>query len=338
MITINYILKRAILSLVLILGVISLTFIAMNFIPGDPAFVWAGKPRGPGATAAIESAREYLGLDLPLHVRLATYLYRFFTGDWGVSVRFKQPVLSIVVRSFTASLELVLYSFAIATPLAIWLGTKAAVSRGGTVDRVIYYVSTVLAGSPRFLLAGLIYLVLYMVNYNYLGLRLDPAYSVLREPTGFTTIDTLVLGRLDAFVDSLLRLIPPALAISTYPLGVLVRVVRVTLSEAFEEEYVRQAASLGLARKVIVRKYAFPNILPVTSQLSGLMFTYMLIDAMVVENVFSREGLGEAVAKAVVSSDYPLLIGATVFVAIVLIVVNTVADIVQVAIDPRVRL
>lgn len=338
MITINYIIKRATLSLVLILGVISLTFIAINFIPGDPAFIWAGKPRGPGATVAIESARKYLGLDLPLHARLAAYLYRFFTGDWGTSVRFKLPVLNIVVRSFTASLELVLCSFAMATPLAIWLGTRAAIARGSTVDRAIYYVSTVLAGSPRFLLAGLLYLVLHIVNYSYLGLRLDPAYSTLGGPTGFATIDTLILGRLDAFVDAVLRLIPPALAISTYPLGVLVRVVRVTLSEAFEEEYVRQAASLGLTRKVIIRRYAFPNILPAVSQLSGLMFTYMLIDAMVVENVFSREGLGEAIAKAVVSSDYPLLIGATVFVAIVLIVVNTIADMVQVATDPRVRL
>jgi peptide/nickel transport system permease protein len=338
MITFNYILKRVALSLALVLGVVAVTFVAINFAPGDPALVWAGKPRGPEAATAIESARRYLGLDLPLHIRLATYIYRFSTGDWGTSVRFKLPVLSIVVRSFAASLELIIYSFAIATPLALWLGTRAAVTRGSTTDRVIYYVSAVLAGSPRFLLAGLLYLALYVANYSYLGLRLDPAYSALRGPTGFATIDTLLLGRLDAFADAVLRVIPPALAISTYPLGVLVRIVRVALSEAFEEEYVRQAVSLGIARKVVVRRYAFPSILPVISQLSGLMFAYLLIDAMVVENVFSREGLGEIVAKAVVSSDYPLLIGATVFVAIVLIAVNTIADIVQATIDPRVRL
>lgn len=338
MITLNYIIKRASLSLLLILGVVVLTFVAINFAPGDPALVWAGKPRGPGAAAAIESAREYLGLNLPLHVRLATHLYRFFTGDWGTSVRYKLPVLSIVTRSFAASLELVVYAFAIATPLALWLGIVAATMRGKALDRVVYYASTVLAGSPRFLLAGLLYLILYVVNYSYLGLRLSPAYSITAGPTGFATIDTLVAGRLDMFIDALLRVIPPALAISTYPFGVLVRVIRVTLSEAFEEEYVRQAVSLGLSRGVIIRRYAFPSIVPVLAQLSGLMFTYLLIDAMVVENIFSREGLGEVVAKAVVSSDYPLLIGATVFVAVVLVAVNTAADIVQAATDPRVRL
>ncbi|MEM2511916.1 MAG: ABC transporter permease, partial [Ignisphaera sp.] len=160
MLTLNYIVKRFFISVLLIFGVVSITFVLTQFTPGDPAVIWAGKPRGPGATIAIAKAREYLGLDLPLHQRLALHMYRFFVGDWGVSVEFKQQVLVLVVRNFVASLEIVVYAFIIAMPLSLWLGTKASLSRGGLADKVIYFLSVIIAGAPRFLIAALLYLVL----------------------------------------------------------------------------------------------------------------------------------------------------------------------------------
>lgn len=338
MLTLNYIIKRFFVSFLLILGVVLVTFVLIQFVPGDPAIIWAGKPRGPGAAIAIAKAREYLGLDLPLYQRLAIYIYRFFVGDWGTSIQFKQPVLGLVVRNFMASLELVIYAFLIALPLALWLGTRAALSRGGIVDRTIYTMSVFMAGSPRFFVAGLFYLALYLVGYGFLGLRISPEYTRFTGLTGFVTIDALISGRMDIFIDAFLRLIPPAIALATYPIGVLTRVIRVSLAEAFEEEYVRQAISIGIPRKIIIKKYAYPSIVPVTTQLMGLMFSYLLLEAMVVESVFSREGLGGIVSRAIVASDYPLIIGATAFTAIVLIVANTLADVVQAITNPRVQL
>jgi peptide/nickel transport system permease protein len=338
MLTLNYIIKRIFISILLILGIVAITFILTQFTPGDPAVIWAGKPRGPGAAIAIAKAREYLGLNLPIYQRLALHIYRFFVGDWGLSVEFKQPVSYLVVRNFVASLEIVIYSFAIAIPLSMWMGTKASLSRGGLADKCIYFVSVILAGMPRFLVAALIYLALYIVGYGYLGLRVAPMYTTFSGPTGMITIDSLLLGRLDIFIDSFLRLIPTAIALSTYPIGVVARVVRVSLSETLEEEYVREAISLGLPRKVVVNKYARPNIVPVIAQLVGLLFSYMILETMVIENVFSREGLGTLISRAIAASDYPLIIGATVFTAIVLIVVNTLADIVQAITNPRVQL
>jgi len=338
MLTLNYIVKRFFISILLILGIIAITFLLTQFAPGDPAVIWAGKPRGPGATAAIARAREYLGLNLPIYQRLVLHTYRFFTGDWGLSVEFKQPVFNLVVRNFAASLEITVYSFIIAIPLSLWLGTKASLSRGGFADKCIYFASVVLAGMPRFLVAALIYIALYIVGYSYLGLRVAPIYTTFSGPTGMITIDSLLLGRLDIFVDAFLRLIPTAIALSTYPIGVLARVIRVSLSEAFEEEYVRQAISLGLPRKIVVNNYAYPSIVPVVAQLVGLLFSYMILETMVVENVFSREGLGTIISRAISASDFPLVIGATVFTAIVLIVANTLADIVQALTNPRVQL
>lgn len=338
MLSLNYLLKRFFASLFLILGTIVITFLLINFAPGDPALVWAGKPRGPQASIAIEKAREYLGLDLPLYTRIAIHVYRFFTGDWGTSVQFKLPVLNLVTRSFMASLELVVYSFIIAIPIALWLGTAVALRRGSYIDKLVYYISVVFAGSPRFMVAGILYLILYLSEYSFLGLRTSPSYATFKELTGFITIDSIISGRIDIFVDSLLRLLPPALALSTYPIGVLTRVIRVSLSETFEEEYVRQAISLGIDRKSIVRRYAYPNIISVVAQLLGLMFSYLLLEAMVVENVFVREGLGNLISRAIVASDFPLLIGATVFTAIVLIITNTLADVIQAITNPRVQI
>lgn len=338
MLTLNFIFKRFFVSIFLVLGVVVLTFIMVQLAPGDPAAVWAGKPRGPGAAEAIERARQYLGLDLPLYQRLAIHVYRFFTGNWGVSVKFKQPVIELVIRNFAASLELVIYAFAIAVPLSLWLGKKAALNRGSFADRVIYYCSVSLAGAPRFLIAGLLYAVLFVAGYPYLGLRVALQYATYNKITGFITIDTLISGRIDMFIDALLRLIPPVLVLSTYPLGVLARVIRVSLAESFEEEYVRLAISLGMPRSIIVKRYTLPNIVPVVAQLTGLMFSYLILEAMVVENVFAREGLGELISRAIVASDYPLVVGATAFTAVVLIIANTVADVVQALTNPRVQL
>lgn len=338
MLTLNYIIKRVVVSVLLILSIVVVTFVLTQFAPGDPAIIWAGKPRGPGAATAIAKAREYLGLDLPLYSRLALHLYRFFIGDWGTSIEFKQPVLSLVLRNFMASLELVVYAFVIALPLALWLGTKASLSRGSTTDKAIYFSSVILACSPRFLITALLYLALYISGYRYLGLRVSPTYAMFTGYTGFVTLDSLFSGRIDIFVDALLRILPPAIALATYPLGVLARVIRISLSEAFEEEYVRQAISVGIPRRVIIRSYAYPNIVPITAQLVGLLFSYLLLEAMVVENIFSREGLGTLISRAIVASDYPLIIGATAFTAIVLIVGNTLADVAQAITNPRVQL
>lgn len=338
MLTLNYIVKRFFVTIFLVLGVITITFILTQFAPGDPAVIWAGKPRGPGATTAIARAREYLGLDLPLYQRLGLYVYRFFTGDWGTSVQFKQPVLDVVVRNFIASLELVIYAFIIAIPLSLWLGTKAALFRGNNVDKVIYFSSVLVSGSPRFLIAGVVYLILYVSRYEFLGLRISPEYMKYVGFTSFITFDALISGRIDVIIDVYLRLLPPVLALTTFPFGVLTRVIRVSLSEAFEEEYVRQAISMGMPRRVVIRRYAYPGIIPIVAQLTGLMFSYLLLEAMVIESVFSREGLGMIISKALVASDYPLLIGATAFTAIVLVAANTLADIIQAITNPRVQL
>jgi peptide/nickel transport system permease protein len=341
MLTLNYIVRRAALSVTLVLGVLLLSFVLTYYAPGDPALTWAGRPRGPGALEAIERARRELGLDRPLWYQLSTYLQRFLNGDWGTSVKFKAPVLGLVLRGFAASLELVAYSFLIAVPVGYVLGISAALSRGGLRDRAIYYFSAAISGTPRFVTAAATYIALYVLSqvlgtpvvYGRVASGLRVGFT---EVTGAITIDSVIQGRLDVLVDSLVRIIPPALVLSTYPMGVLARVVRLAVAETLEEEYVRQAVSLGIPAGVVLRRYVAPSVMPVVTQLSGLFFSYSLVEAMAVEGVFGREGLGYLLVKALESSDYPLIVGSIVLVSIVFVIANTVADVVQAKVNPRV--
>ncbi len=341
MLTLNYIIRRSALSLVLVVGVLLLSFVLTYYAPGDPALTWAGRPRGPGALEAIERAKQELGLDKPLWYQLSTYIGRFLSGDWGTSVKFKTPVLELVLRGFASSLELVAYSFLVAVPLGYLLGISAALSRGGLRDRVIYYFSATISGTPRFITAAVAYTSLYVLSqalgtpviYGRLSSELRVGFE---EITGVITLDSLIQGRLDAFLDSLVRIIPPAVVLSTYPMGILARVVRIAVAETLEEEYVRQAISLGISSGAVMRRYVAPSVVPVVAQLSGLFFSYSLVEAMAVESVFGREGLGYLLVKSLESSDYPLIIGSIVLVSLVFVVANTIADVVQAKINPRV--
>jgi len=341
MLTLNYIVRRSALSLALVVGVLLLSFVLTYYAPGDPALTWAGRPRGPGALEAIERARQELGLDKPLWYQLSAYMQRFLSGDWGTSVKFKTPVLGLVLRGFAASLELVAYSFLIAVPLGYLLGISAALSRGRPRDRVIYYFSAAISGTPRFVMAATAYVSLYALSqalgtpvvYGRVSSELRVGFV---EITGAITVDSLIQGRLDVLVDSLVKIVSPALVLSTYPMGVLARVVRLAVAEALEEEYVRQAVSLGIPAGVVLRRYVAPSVVPVVAQLSGLFFSYSLVEAMAVEGIFGREGLGYLLVKALESSDYPLIVGSIVLVSVVFVVANTVADVVQAKVNPRV--
>jgi len=338
MISLNYIIKRFFISLALIFGVAVLTYIMIYYAPGDPALVWAGKPRGPQAALAIEEARRRLGLDQPLPIQLANYMLRFFSGDWGVSVKFKQPVSKLVLRSFMSTFELVVFSFLIAIPAGVALGRAAALRRSSKMDRFLYYFSVFVSGTPRYVFAAVLLLAAYAYGLQIFG-KISPSLrATFNEVTGFTTLDAVIQGRLDVLLDVLPRVLVLAAINSTYALGVITRVVRVALSESFDEEYVKQAISLGLKRSTVVNSYAMPNVVPVLAQMSGLMISYSFLEAMAVEEVFGREGLGALISHALPANDYPLLVGSMALVALVFVIANTAADVIQALVDPRVQL
>ncbi|MCS7111315.1 MAG: ABC transporter permease [Ignisphaera sp.] len=336
--SLNYIIKRIATAFFVVLGVLMLTYVLIYFSPGNPAYTWAGRPRGPKAEEAIKAAEEELGLNKPLYLQIYTHINRFFKGDWGLSLRFKQPVLLVVTRNLVASLELLVVAFSIAIPLGIILGVVSALYRGYLVDKVLYVASLLLISFPRFWIAILFYVFLQMLGVNLFG-RIAPSYMLMVESrVGSYIIDSLISGRVEIFADTLMRALPPAVIVALYPMALTIRVIRFSISEKLHEEYVRQAMSYGLSRSKIVYRYALRGVIPAISQLHGITFAYSIVDTATVENIFGRDGIGSAIVKAIPYNDYPLIIGLLAVSGILFIVVNTVSDIIQVISDPRVRI
>jgi len=333
-----YILKRIGLSILVILGIIALSYIMIYIMPGNPAYAWVGKPKGPKAAEAIQVAIRELGLDRPFHVQLYDVTMRFFAFNWGVSLRFKQPVATIAIRSLVATLELLVIAYILAIPLGTLAGTYAALYRGCLGDKIVYTVTSVLIASPRFWLAALAVMLLQVFNVSVFG-RIGVEYQTsINIVTGSYIIDSLISLRFDAFLDALTRALPPAILASLYPFALITRIVRLSLSEKLHEEYFRQALSYGIKGLYVVRRYALRSVIPVLAQVMGATIAYSLIDIATIENVFGRDGVGVTLAKAIPYNDYPLIIGLLTLVSIAFVIAFTIADIVHKLIDPRVRI
>jgi len=338
--SLNYLVKRLLWSVAVLVGVVVFSYVVIIFSPGDPAVKWAGNPRGPGAAKAVEEARRELGLDLPLHLQVLNFLKMVLTGDLGYSIAYRQPVIAVLTRNLAATLELLFAAYLIGVPLGSLLGVAAAMRRGGSVDGLLQTLGLALASTPTFWLGMAVFAVLFSAGFPAYGrvstgLALATGFQAI---TGFYLLDALLQLNAPVFFDALARLLPPALAVAAYPTGLCLRLSRALVADALLEEYVRAAVAWGVKRRVVVWKYAFRAALPGLVQVAGTAFAYSLIDAMVVEYVFGREGLGRLLFDAIAFSDFKLAVGLLVLVAAFYLAVNTLADVAQALIDPRVRL
>ncbi len=335
----EYIVKRLILLVLVVFGVLIITFVITRIIPAHPELLWAGSHP---TKEQLEKARKQLRLDEPIYVQLYYYLVDFVKGNWGVSWRTKHPVLEDITTALPATLELVVVAFIIAIIMGVPLGALAALKRETWIDHIVRVVSVLGASVPVFWLA----LILQLVLSNWLGIlpgakRVDE-YVVIetgfKPITGFILFDSLVQGNFAVFTNALKHIILPAFVLSMYPFGLSARMTRAVMSEVLNEQYTRSALAWGLPRRIVIYKYALKNALaPVIASL-GLSFGYTIIGAFMVELVFVWPGLGLYAAMALLSYDYPAVIGCVIVVALIYSVINMVVDIIHSVIDPRVKL
>lgn len=339
-VSLNYLVKRTAWSVAIIAGVVTFSYLVLILSPGDPAIKWAGNPRGPGAAKAIENARKELGLDQPLYMQVLNFLRMAFTGDLGLSIAYKKPVFEILWRGLAATLELLVLAYAIAIPLGAFIGVTTSLRRGTWLDGFIQSASLVLANTPTFWLGIAIFMILSALGITAYG-RVDTRLALatgFKSITGLYLLDALLQLNFPVFLDVLARTLPPALAVSAYPVGVCTRVTRALMADALLEGFVQSAVAWGVSKRAIVWRYAFRAALAGLVQVSGLAFAYSLVDAMVVEYVFGRDGLGKFLFDSVNTGDFRLAIGLMVVVALFYVLANTLADIVQAVVDPRVKL
>ncbi|AQZ69417.1 Dipeptide transport system permease protein DppB (TC 3.A.1.5.2) [[Actinomadura] parvosata subsp. kistnae] len=333
-----YLARRLGQALLVVAGVVVLTFAVMRLVPGDPAVAFAGPKATPEQLA---EARARFGLDDPLPVQLLTYARDLVTGDWGTSLRTRQPVRDDLYLAFPASLELVGAALLVAIALGVPLGVLAARHKMRLPDFGVRLGSMLAVSVPVFWLA----LALQTVFASNLGwfpiageydTSLDTT-SPLTLWTNITVVDALITGNWPIFTSTLEHLVLPALVVAAYPTGVIAQMTRAALIEESGQDHARLERALGFGETSILTRFALrPALSPVLS-LIALVFAYAIVNGFLVEAVFNWPGLGRYAAESIRSLDTPAIAGVTLLVALVYVLANLVVDVLQGFVDPRTR-
>ncbi|RME79154.1 MAG: ABC transporter permease [Chloroflexi bacterium] len=335
----EYIARRLLMAVVVLISVSIITFLIARVVPSDPAAAWVG-PR-PTQEQIAQAARQ-LGLDRPLYEQYLRYMRDILTGNFGVSIRTHQPILRDLRVFLPATLELVLAGMLMAVLIGIPLGVLSGAGKGSLLDHLTRLVSIAGVSMPTFWLG----LLLQLFFFSRLGLlplsgRLSTEIS-LTSPvvpiTGMYTLDALVAGNWVAFKDALWHLILPAFTLATYPIGLTIRMTRSTMIEVLQEKYILAARAAGIPERTVLFVLALKNAITPTLTVLGLSFVYSLTGAILVEVIFAWPGLGSYVTDAVLSVDFPVIVSVTLVVTVFYVFINLFLDLAQAAIDPRVTL
>jgi len=297
---------------------------------------------GPRATPEqIAQASEDLGLNRPLIIQYFIFIKNLIHGDLGRSLRTRQPISSELAEYLPPTLELVFIATFLAIIIGIPLGLISAQKKDKTLDHASRIFSVGAVSLPTFWIGMFLQLIFYRwLSFLPLGGQLDiktQFYYEIPDKTGFLILDCLITGNFMVLKDAILHMILPTIAISLYPIGLVARMTRSALVEILSEDYITAARSYGIKERVVLWHYALKNSLGTTMTVLTLCIGYTLVSTFLVEAIFSWPGIGMYISTAVLTLDYPAIIGVTIFSAISYIILNLVADII-IALDPRVRM
>jgi ABC-type dipeptide/oligopeptide/nickel transport system permease component len=302
----RYLARRLALTIPVLLGVATLVFALIHFIPGDPAQAMLGET---ASEEDVQALRERLGLDRPLAEQYGTFLRGAVTGNLGTSLRTNEPVTQAIVDRLPATLELAAAAMLVSIGFAIPLGIIAAVGRGTFVDHAATTLSLTGISIPNFWLGPLLALV-FAVELGWLP----------------------VSGR-----GTLAHLVLPAISLGAALAAILARMTRASLLEELREPYVQAARARGASRVRAVLRHAFRNSLIPVVTLVGLQFGAVLTGAVITETIFAWPGIGRLLIQSIGFRDYPLVQGCILFIAVTYVGMNLLTDLVYGVLDPRIR-
>ena len=329
-----YIIKRFLTIVPVLVGISVIVFGFIHLIPGDPAVTMLGERATP---ERVKEVRTQLGLDEPLYVQYAIYAGKILRGDLGASILRGDPVLLDLIRRFPATVELAVTAIGIAILIGIPSGIVSAVWRNSFFDGCSRVFSLVGVSMPIFWL-GLMLAWVFGVMLGWLptGFRLGTNVTLV-PVTHFNLLDSLITGNGAAFLGSVRHLILPAVALSTIPMAVITRMTRASLLEVLSQDYIRTAESKGLPQRAVVLRHAMRNALLPVMTVTGLQVGRLLAGAILTETIFSWPGIGLWIYEAIQARDYPIVQGATLFIAMIFVLVNLVTDCLYAAVDPRIK-
>ncbi len=326
------------MSLIVLMGVVFITFVITRVVPSDPAAKWAGARATPQQVAA---ARIELGLDKPYPEQFANYVTNLVQGNLGYSLRTRNPVMNDLKVFIPATVELVLMATLLALVIGIPLGIYSAKHKNRIFDHVSRFFSIGAVSLPGFWIALALQLVFYSyLDFLPLGGRVSIETSLMGNIpniTGFLLFDSLITGNLVIFQDAFRHMILPMITIALYPIGLVARMTRSAMLEILGEDYITAERSYGLSERLILWVYALKNSLGPTSTVVTLSIGYTLMSTFLVESIFNWPGIGKYVSNSIIALDYPAIMGVTIFSALCYMALNLIADLI-ISLDPRVRL
>ena len=299
----KYVVKRVLLAILTIFIVSAITFFSMYAIPGGPFS--SEKALSPAVMAALEAR---YGLDQPVPVQYVNYMSRLlFQADFGVSLKTGRDVFETITTGMQVSAKLGISAAAVAVVFGVVLGSVAALNRGKVIDRIIVFFTTLATSVPSFVLATLLLLV-FSIQLGWV-----PAWSA-QNP----------------------NYILPVISLSMYPMAYITRLTKTSMLDALNQDYIRTARAKGVASYKVIFKHALRNaLIPVVTYV-GPMVAFIITGSMVVETIFSTGGLDSYFVTSINTRDYTLIMGVTIFLAILMVTANLITDIVYKLIDPRI--
>ncbi|MGA2291942.1 ABC transporter permease [Bradyrhizobium sp.] len=328
------IIRRLVLIPPTLFGVAVIVFVLLRVVPGDPIAMMIP----PGATPAdIDRLRAFYGLDQPIPQQFVTWLGQALSGNFGRSISLHQRVFELVLARLPATLELALLATLIAVVLGVFAALIGVQLRGRRAEWIVDGGVGVLLAIPDFLWA-LILLLLFGVLIPWLPIsgRIDPQIDIGFH-SSFYLIESLLTGRFDVANALLHHMMLPALALALPFSALLARILKTSLAEAEDQDYAQIARARGFSRPEILLREVFPNALIPTVALGGVQITLLLGGTVLVERIFSYEGIGNMAIDAVINRDFPLIQGLILTFAALFIALNLAIDLVVTLLDPRLR-
>lgn len=303
----RYIGNRLLAAIPTVLLVTVLVFLMLHLIPGDPAEIFLGENFS--TPELLAQVRADMGLDRPLHVQYLSYLGGVLQGDFGRSLNNNRPVLDEIAARLPATIELTVAAMAVGVLLGFSLGIISALGHNTWVDTLAMALALLGVSMPIFWMS-LLLIFFFSVRLNWF-----PALS-----TG-----------------GLQGLVLPALALGLLSSSTLARMVRSSMLDVLNQDYVRTARSKGLRERTVVLRHALKNALIPTITVLGLQFGQLLGGAVITETIFARQGIGRLYVESILRKDFTMVQGLTLLIAIAYVLINLAVDVAYAAVDPRIQ-
>ncbi|MFC1464236.1 MAG: ABC transporter permease [Candidatus Brachytrichaceae bacterium NZ_4S206] len=354
----RFLVRRLLLLLPVMLGILVVTFVLVRLIPGDPCKSMLGER---ATEEKCNAFRERFGLNDPIPVQFVRYASNVVQGDFGVSIKNGRPVTDVLAERLPMTMELTLFAMLFASVFGIALGVISAVRHNTAVDVGAMIFANIGVSMPVFWL-GLMLAYVFALALKGTPLQLPPSGRLtagtdlpsllkvwgMEDAQGLqrfivllisnsVLLNSLIQGKFDVFVDALRHLILPAAAVGTISLAIIARMTRGAMLDALTQDYVRVARAKGLTERMVILKHTLRNALVPIVTIIGLQIGGLLSGAVLTETVFSLPGVGTQIVDAITARDYPVVQAFTVLIAIIFVVVNLIVDLSYAYLNPRIR-